>query len=71
MAPLPPSDDYYIILEVESSATAEEITQSYRRLALKLHPDRNDRPNATQAFQKLGQAYETLKDDDERRKYDR
>ncbi|SMY29260.1 unnamed protein product [Zymoseptoria tritici ST99CH_1A5] len=71
MAPMPTSDDYYLILEVESSATAEEITQSYRRLALKLHPDRNDRPNATQAFQKLGQAYETLKDDDERRKYDR
>jgi curved DNA-binding protein CbpA len=40
-----------MILEVVQTATPEQITKSYRRLALKLHPDRNAKHNATEAFQ--------------------
>jgi len=62
------SHDYYKMLGVSQNATAELITSSYRRLALKRHPDRG---GSTQAFQSLALAYETLKDVDTRRKYDR
>ena len=54
--------DYYEILGLEKSATEDQIKQSYRKLALKFHPDRNLAPSATQAFQKLGQAYACLSD---------
>lgn len=51
MAPAPVTENYYKILEVPQTATLEQIVRSYRRLALKLHPDRNASHNATQAFQ--------------------
>jgi curved DNA-binding protein CbpA len=51
MAPLRFTEDYYAILEVEQTAKLEQITQSYRRLALKFHPDRNRKINATATFQ--------------------
>jgi molecular chaperone DnaJ len=44
--------DYYAVLEISQSATAEDIRKSYRRLALRFHPDKNqDRPDATASFQ--------------------
>jgi curved DNA-binding protein CbpA len=43
--------DYYEILELEQDATVEQIRESYKRLALKLHPDRNLSPDATAQFQ--------------------
>ncbi|KAL8663467.1 MAG: hypothetical protein Q9168_008095 [Polycauliona sp. 1 TL-2023] len=70
MAPSPITDDYYLVLEVDQNATLELIKISYKRLALKLHPDRNAKPDATQAFQLLGRAYETLKDQGQRKAYD-
>ena len=52
MAPVEVTDDYYAILEVPFTATLEDIKQSYRRLAILLHPDKNpDKPNATASFQ--------------------
>ena len=52
MAPVEITDDYYAILEVPHTATEDEIKQSYRRLAILLHPDKNhDNPNATASFQ--------------------
>jgi len=51
MAPSPITEDYYMILEVQQDATPDQITKSYRRLALKLHPDRNAEAGSTQAFQ--------------------
>lgn len=51
MASIPFTEDYYAILEVEQTAKLELMTQSYRRLALKLHPDYNRKADATAAFQ--------------------
>ncbi|KAF7932336.1 hypothetical protein BELL_0568g00100 [Botrytis elliptica] len=70
MAPVQITEDYYAVLEIEQTATQDLIIRSYRRLALKLHPDRNDKADATEAFQLLGKAYETLKDESKRRVYD-
>ncbi|KAF1347185.1 hypothetical protein BDV97DRAFT_282355, partial [Delphinella strobiligena] len=70
MAPSPITEDYYMVLEVEQTAAPEVIVKSYKRLALKLHPDRNIKYNATEAFQLLGRAYETLKDEGKRQAYD-
>ncbi|KAH4004698.1 hypothetical protein HBI13_023520 [Parastagonospora nodorum] len=67
---LPTTEDFYTVLGVTCNATPEAIVRSYRKLALKLHPDRNPGPHATQAFQLLGRAYETLKDEAKRRAYD-
>ncbi|KAI1293211.1 DnaJ domain-containing protein [Xylaria venustula] len=70
MAPVLITEDFYMILEVDQTATAEAINRSYRRLALKRHPDRNADRDTTAAFQLLGEAYETLKDESKRRAYD-
>jgi hypothetical protein len=49
----PTTEDYYAILEVEQTAASQLIVSSYRRLALKLHPDRNAKHDATEAFQRV------------------
>ncbi|KAI8325474.1 DnaJ-domain-containing protein [Martensiomyces pterosporus] len=65
------ADDYYGILGVSSTASAEEIRAAYMREALKVHPDRNQSPGATREFQRLADAYYTLSDAKRRREYDR
>eukprot|EP01026_Neomeris_dumetosa_P027236 TRINITY_DN2213_c0_g2_i7.p2 TRINITY_DN2213_c0_g2~~TRINITY_DN2213_c0_g2_i7.p2 ORF type:complete len:127 (-),score=5.60 TRINITY_DN2213_c0_g2_i7:251-631(-) len=53
----------YHVLKIAVSATEEEIKRSYRRLALRFHPDRNGNTNqARQAFQQVQHAYEVLRD---------
>lgn len=64
--------DYYEILNVSRESSGEEIKQSYRRLAIEYHPDKN--PGDTEAeekFKELSEAYSVLSDDDRRKMYDR
>jgi molecular chaperone DnaJ len=64
--------DYYEILAVERSATSEEIKRSYRKLAVKFHPDKNPGDHeAEEQFKELGAAYDVLMDPDKRAAYDR
>ena len=64
-------EDFYKVLGVEKTASAQDIKKAYRKLALKYHPDRN--PNNKQAeekFRQVSEAYEVLSDPDKRAKYD-
>lgn len=64
--------DYYELLEVNKTASAEEIKRSFRKLAMKYHPDRNPGDaEAEQRFKEINEAYEVLKDDQKRAAYDR
>ena len=63
--------DHYQVLGVDRSATAEQIKQAYRELALKYHPDRNpDDARAQEAFKRVSAAYDVLSDSSKRRDYD-
>ena len=64
--------DYYEILEVERSSTEEEIKRSYRKLAVKFHPDKNPGDHeAEERFKELGEAYDVLMEPQKRAAYDR
>jgi molecular chaperone DnaJ len=66
------SRDYYEVLEVSRTADDGEIKKSYRRLAMRYHPDRN--PGDSQAeerFKEISEAYEVLSDPQKRQAYDR
>jgi molecular chaperone DnaJ len=64
--------DYYEVLGVERHASEEEVKRSYRRLAVKFHPDKNpEDPHAEEKFKELGEAYDVLMDTDKRAAYDR
>ena len=63
--------DYYEVLSVERTATAEEVRKAYKREALKHHPDRNPGDAASEAkFKACNEAYQVLSDDEKRRIYD-
>jgi curved DNA-binding protein len=62
--------DYYAILGVKKDASQDDIQKAYRKLARKLHPDVNKAPEAEVKFKEIGEAYEVLKDEDKRQKYD-
>jgi molecular chaperone DnaJ len=60
--------DYYEILGVSKTASADEIKRAYRKLALEHHPDRHGGDDSQ--FKELGEAYEVLKDEKKRAAYD-
>lgn len=64
--------DYYNVLEISKSATAEEIKKAYRKKALQFHPDKNPGdPEAEKRFKEISEAYEVLSDEKKREMYDR
>jgi len=66
----PLTTDYYAFMGVSRTASQAEITSRYRKLALKLHPDKNNRTDAEEDFKLLQEAYSVLSDDEKRAAYD-
>src|SRR5919108_1989963 len=62
--------DYYDVLNVPRNASKEEIKNSYRKLALQYHPDRNKAAGAEEKFKEISEAYAVLSDDEKRKRYD-
>jgi molecular chaperone DnaJ len=63
--------DYYERLGVARGADADTIKKAYRQLAMQYHPDRNDSPDAEENFKRVTEAYEVLRDPEQRQLYDR
>src|SRR5580704_8550522 len=64
------SKDYYDILGVSKTASADEIKRAYRKLALQYHPDRNKTKEAEEKFKEVTKAYEVLSNEEKRKSYD-
>lgn len=67
---MPAKRDYYEILGVSRTATADEIKAAYRKLALQFHPDKNKDAGAEEKFKEISEAYAVLSDKDKRALYD-
>ena len=61
---------YYKLLEIDESAETKDIERAYKKMAIKLHPDKNRDRDTTEEFQAVQEAYRTLSDPHERQWYD-
>ncbi|XP_057766211.1 chaperone protein dnaJ 49-like [Salvia miltiorrhiza] len=62
--------DYYEILGLEKNCTGEDVRKAYRKLSLKVHPDKNTAPGAEEAFKMVSKAFQCLSNEESRKKYD-
>ena len=62
--------DYYSILLIDRNSTKLEIKESYKKMALKYHPDRNQEEGSEEHFKKISEAYQVLSDENKRKIYD-
>ncbi|XP_078432363.1 dnaJ heat shock amino-terminal domain protein (DUF1977) [Wolffia australiana] len=62
--------DYYEMLGVERNCTVEDVRKAYRKLSLKVHPDKNKAPGAEEAFKAVSKAFQCLNNEEKRRTYD-
>lgn len=62
--------DYYAVLGLEKTCSSEEVKKAYRKLSLKVHPDKNKAPGSEEAFKKVCKAFKCLSEEDSRRHYD-
>eukprot|EP00249_Psilotum_nudum_P019806 c27427_g1_i1 orf=525-1598(-) len=62
--------DYYQILGLNKDCSAEEIRKAYRKISLKVHPDKNKAPGAEEAFKAVSKAFACLSDEELKKKYD-
>jgi len=63
--------NFYDAMEIDQSATTADVRKAYKKMALVLHPDKNDAPDAEIQFRQLAAIYEVLKDKGRREMYDR
>src|SRR6185295_10888691 len=64
--------DYYEVLEVQRTASDQDIKQAYRKLAMRWHPDKNNgSKEAEEKFKQLTEAYDVLRDPQKRAAYER
>src|SRR5579872_3463731 len=64
------AEDYYKVLGVSKSASADEIKRAYRKMALQYHPDRNKTKEGETKFKEVNKAYEVLADPQKKKTYD-
>ena len=62
--------DHYSVLGAPRDAAAADLRQRFLRTSVRVHPDKNDHPQATDAFRRVAEAWEVLGDTDKRRRYD-
>ncbi|XP_061363237.1 chaperone protein dnaJ 49-like [Gastrolobium bilobum] len=62
--------NYYEILGLEKNCTVEDVRKSYRKLSLKVHPDKNKAPGSEEAFKAVSKAFQCLSNEESRKKYD-
>lgn len=62
--------DYYEILGLEKACSVEDIRKAYRKLSLKVHPDKNKAPGSEEAFKKVSKSFQCLSVEESRKQYD-